>query len=46
MDAKTFNNACSSEEEVAIINAVHAALMEGLRIPEWDKTRDQRIEMR
>jgi len=28
----------SREEEVGIINAVHAAMREGLKIPEWDKT--------
>jgi phenylpyruvate tautomerase PptA (4-oxalocrotonate tautomerase family) len=28
----------SREEEVAMINAVHAAMIEGLKIPEWDKT--------
>lgn len=28
----------SQEEEVEIINAVHAAMIEGLKIPEWDKT--------
>lgn len=28
----------SPDEEVAIIDAVHAALMEGLKIPEWDRT--------
>ena len=28
----------SPEEESEIIDAVHAAMMEGLRIPEWDKT--------
>jgi phenylpyruvate tautomerase PptA (4-oxalocrotonate tautomerase family) len=26
------------EQEEGIINAVHAALMEGLRTPEWDRT--------
>jgi phenylpyruvate tautomerase PptA (4-oxalocrotonate tautomerase family) len=26
------------EQEAAIIDAVHAALVEGLKIPEWDKT--------
>lgn len=26
------------EEEMAIVDAVHAAMMEGLKIPEWDKT--------
>ena len=26
------------EEEVGIIDAVHAAMMEGLKIPDWDKT--------
>ena len=26
------------EEEAGIIEAVHAAMMEGLKIPEWDKT--------
>ena len=26
------------EEEAGIIDAVHAAMMEGLKIPEWDKT--------
>jgi phenylpyruvate tautomerase PptA (4-oxalocrotonate tautomerase family) len=25
-------------EEIGIIDAVHSALMEGLKIPEWDKT--------
>jgi phenylpyruvate tautomerase PptA (4-oxalocrotonate tautomerase family) len=28
----------SRDEEVAIINAVHAAMIEGLKIPVWDKT--------
>jgi len=27
----------TQEQEVAIIEAVHAALREGLRIPEWDR---------
>jgi hypothetical protein len=27
----------SQDQEVAIIDAVHAAMMEGIRIPEWDK---------
>jgi phenylpyruvate tautomerase PptA (4-oxalocrotonate tautomerase family) len=26
------------EQEVAIIDAVHAALMEGIKTPDWDKT--------
>jgi phenylpyruvate tautomerase PptA (4-oxalocrotonate tautomerase family) len=26
------------EQETGIIDAVHAAMMEGLKIPEWDKT--------
>ena len=26
------------EEEAGIIDAVHAAMMQGLKIPEWDKT--------
>src|SRR5215831_4170139 len=26
------------EQEIAIIDAVHAAMVEGLKIPEWDKT--------
>jgi phenylpyruvate tautomerase PptA (4-oxalocrotonate tautomerase family) len=26
------------EQEEAIIDAVHAALMEGIKTPEWDKT--------
>lgn len=26
------------DEETSIIDAVHAAMMEGLKIPEWDKT--------
>jgi phenylpyruvate tautomerase PptA (4-oxalocrotonate tautomerase family) len=29
--------AYSREEEVQLIEAVHAAMMEGLKIPEWDK---------
>ena len=28
----------SPEEEAGIIDAVHAAMMQGLKIPEWDKT--------
>ena len=28
----------TKEQEVAIIDAVHAALMEGIKTPEWDKT--------
>lgn len=28
----------SREEEVGIIDAVHAAMIEGLKIPVWDKT--------
>lgn len=28
----------SHEEEAGIIDAVHAAMMEGLKIPVWDKT--------
>ena len=27
----------SNEQEVAIINAVHAAMIEGIKIPAWDK---------
>lgn len=28
----------SAEEEAKLIDAVHAAIMEGLRTPEWDRT--------
>jgi hypothetical protein len=28
----------SAEQEERIIGAVHAALMEGLKTPEWDRT--------
>jgi phenylpyruvate tautomerase PptA (4-oxalocrotonate tautomerase family) len=28
----------SRAQEVALIDAVHAAMMEGIKIPEWDKT--------
>ena len=28
----------SADEEARIIDAVHAALVEGLKIPEWDRT--------
>ena len=28
----------SPDDEMAIINAVHAAMIEGLKIPVWDKT--------
>ena len=28
----------TKEQEEAIIDAVHAALMEGIKTPEWDKT--------
>lgn len=30
---------CSPQEEQQIIAAVHAALMEGLKTPEWDKAK-------
>jgi hypothetical protein len=26
------------EQEIAMIDAVHAALMEGVKTPDWDKT--------
>ena len=28
----------TTEQEIAIIDAVHAAMVEGLKVPEWDKT--------